>query len=289
MGVSLKRFTLLPHKDKPESIELARELVHWLKTHGCEVYLTHFAAELTGLESLAVTKEVICQSVDAVVALGGDGTILNAVNEFAPYGIPILGINLGHLGFLTELEVNEVYVTFIRLLDGNYWFDERMLLAGEVVRQKCVVEEFLGFNDVVIARGAFARIVQLETYVEKDYVTTYPADGLIISSPTGSTAYSLSAGGPMCEPSLELLVLTPICAHTFYSRPMVISSEHTVRVIVRSEREEVVLTIDGQRRFSLEQDDEICVRKADKRVKLIRVHDRSFYEVLRKRLSRGVV
>jgi NAD+ kinase len=164
-----------------------------------------------------------------------------------------------------------------------------MLLAGEVVRQKRVVEEFLGFNDVVIARGAFARIVQLETYVEKDYVTTYPADGLIISSPTGSTAYSLSAGGPMCEPSLELLVLTPICAHTFYSRPMVISSEHTVRVIVRSEREEVVLTIDGQRRFSLEQDDEICVRKADKRVKLIRVHDRSFYEVLRKRLSRGVV
>jgi len=151
------------------------------------------------------------------------------------------------------------------------------------------VREFIGLNDVVIARGAFARLIQLEAYVEDDYVTTYPADGLIISSPTGSTAYSLSAGGPMCEPDLELLVLTPICAHTFYSRPLVISSKHTIRVIVRSSEEEVVLTVDGQRRYSLKQDDQVHVYKADKTVSMIKVSDRSFYEILRNRLSRGVV
>lgn len=289
MGVPLRRFALLPHKDKPYSIQLAIELSAWLQRHDCEVYLSHSGAELTGLKSLAVSKEKMLQSLDAVLVLGGDGSILNAVYEFAPHQVPVMGINLGHLGFLTELEVDEVDATLIRLLDGDYWIDRRMLLAGKIVRQGNVIHEFIGLNDAVIARGAFARLIQLETFVEDDYVTTYPADGLIICSPTGSTAYSLSAGGPMCEPGLELLVMTPICAHTFYSRPLVISSDHTIRVIVRSSGEEAVLTIDGQRRYSLEQDDEVYVHKAANSVSMIKLNERSFYEILRNRLSKGVV
>jgi NAD+ kinase len=289
MGVPLRSFALLPHKDKPYSIELAIELSDWLKRHNCEVYLSQSASELTGLKSLATPKEKVLESVDAVLVLGGDGSILNAVYEFAPHEIPIIGINLGHLGFLTELEVDEVDATLTRLISGNYWIDKRMLLGGRIVRQGHTIQEFIGLNDAVIARGAFARLIQLEAFVEDDYVTTYPADGLIICSPTGSTAYSLSAGGPMCEPGLELLVLTPICAHTFYSRPLVISSDHTIRVILKSSGEEAVLTVDGQRRYSLEEDDEVYVHKAASSVSMIKVNERSFYEILRNRLSRGVI
>ncbi|MBC7324237.1 MAG: NAD(+)/NADH kinase, partial [Moorella sp. (in: Bacteria)] len=168
--------------------------------------------------------------------------LLRAARVVAGAAIPILGVNLGHLGFLTEIELAELYVALDRLLAGDYRLEERMMLRGAVRREDQILD-CLALNDVVITKGAFSRMLRLEVYVGPDYLDTYPADGLIISSPTGSTAYSLSAGGPLVSPELQVMILTPICPHTLYSRPLVVAGEQQINIHVHAQGAEVMLTV----------------------------------------------
>jgi NAD+ kinase len=225
--------------------------------------------------------------VDLLVVLGGDGTLLSMARLVGVRGIPILGVNLGALGFLTEIPLEELYITLEEALTGHYQFSERIMLTAHIHRQGERIAEYSVLNDVVINKGALARIIEIETYIDREYVTTYRADGLIISTPTGSTAYSMAAGGPIIFPSLQALVLTPICPHTLTNRPLVVPNGVSIEVILASEKEDVYLTLDGQVGFALRYRDVVEVKSAERSIKLIKSSHRSYYEVLRTKLKWG--
>ncbi len=283
----IRKVAILPNKGKDRELVITRRLVEWFEKKDIQVFLEEEIAADLGRGDIGCESYVLSSAGEVLVVLGGDGTMLHAVRRVYHCGTPILGINLGHLGFLTELEVPEIESCLEMLLKNEFSIDERIMLEASLVRGGVTIRKFAGLNDVVISKGAMARMIHLETFVGSEYVTTYPADGLIISSPTGSTAYSLSAGGPIVAPNLDVLVITPICAHTFYSRSLVISRDEEVRVILRAGQQEVMVTVDGQVGAELKPEDEVRVRISNQRVKLIRLKNRSFYQVLRGRLSEG--
>lgn len=278
----MSRIGIWPNLDKQQAGVLTRQLCHWLGERGVETVLLPAAADAVGLAGSGVDpSHPAWGEVKFVVVLGGDGTLLNAARRLAAYNRPLMGVNLGHLGFLTEVEVPDLYPALTAFLAGHYVIDERMTLHARVVRGNQPVWDVQALNDVVITKGPFARLVSLETFVDDAYVTTYPADGLILSTPTGSTAYSLSAGGPVASPSLDVMVLTPICPHSFFDRSIVLGGAARVRVRIRAEHRETLLTVDGQEGFPLEDSDEIHVEANPDRVGLMRRPEWNFYHVLR--------
>ncbi len=279
---------LVVNIDKPQVFNLVNEIITWLEQKNKKVLLPDtFAADLNRPD-LACAESAWAQRIDCAIVLGGDGTLLNTARSIAPAGVPLFGINLGQLGFLTEVEVRDTIPALERFVAGAYLIEERMMLQATVRRGEHVTEEFIGLNDAVITKGAFARLIRLQTFVNDEYVETYPADGLIVSTPTGSTAYSLSAGGPLVTPTLELMLVTPICPHTLYARPLVIDAANKVKVVVLSEQGEIMLTIDGQHGYSLRPGDEVIIEKAPYFTKLLKLNRRSFYEILREKLKEGV-
>jgi NAD+ kinase len=201
--------------------------------------------------------------------------------------VPILGVNLGGLGFLTEITLEELYRVLERVLNGDFVTDERVALTVGVIRRGEKLAEFIVLNDAVINKGALARIIDIETTINGEYLTTYKSDGLIISTPTGSTAYNLSAGGPIVYPSLHCIIITPICSHTLTNRPIMIPDDVEVRAILKSKQQEVLLTLDGQQGFVLEFGDTVEVKKAEGRILLIKSPYRHYFEVLREKLKWG--
>jgi len=274
-------------------IRLVKVMIGWLEERGMEP-LVEDALVKSFEESKGVPREEIPKSADLLVVLGGDGTLLSAVRLISGGKVPILGVNAGGLGFLTEITEDELFPVLERVISGNYEITERCLLRADIYRpgkeaekRELKVTQHNVLNDVVINKGALARMIDLETYIGEDYVTTYKADGLIISTPSGSTAYSLSAGGPIVYPSLNSILITPICPHTLTNRPVLIPDDVTVRVQIGSRDGEVYLTLDGQVGLALEDGDSVCVRKADEVVRLIRSPHRSYFEVLRNKLKWG--
>ncbi|OPX86558.1 MAG: putative inorganic polyphosphate/ATP-NAD kinase [Pelotomaculum sp. PtaB.Bin104] len=268
---------------------LVGEIVRWLEGRGCKVLVEEAAAGAIGLARLGTAQNCLVEQAECVIVFGGDGTLLSTTRKVASAEIPIIGVNLGHLGFLTEVDLPEVLPALEKLLSGNYIIDERMMLEAQVYREGQVVEQFVGLNDAVISKGAFARLIMLETYVNEQYVNTYPADGLIIASPTGSTAYSLSAGGPLVTPDLDLMLITPICPHSLWARPLVVAPESVTKVVVLSSHGEVKLTMDGQHGFQLQQHDQVILKRATNKAKFIRLQGRGFFDVLRKKLKEETV
>jgi NAD+ kinase len=191
------------------------------------------------------------------------------------------------LGFLTDLEMPDLYPSLEKLLKGDYKIEPRMMLAAEVLREGSSVANFVALNDVVINKGPISRIIRLETYVGNDYLATYRADGIIIASPTGSTAYSLSAGGPIVNPELEVMIVTPICPHSLYARPFILSHNQEIRVVLKSDSPENMVTIDGQIGYPLQKNDCVIIRKAAVYTNLVKVKGRSFSEVLRLKMREG--
>lgn len=267
--------------------QVAREIVAWLERRGIHTLFTRSDSLAVDLPARGAEEEDLIRQADCFLALGGDGTLLAAARFALAGNKPLMGINLGQLGFLTEIELPDLYRGLEKLLAGEYTLEARMTLRGELRRAGKVAGEFLALNDIVVTRGAFSRLIELRTYVEEDFVATYPADGLIVATPTGSTAYSLAAGGPIVVPSLEVVLLTPICPHTFYARPLVIEAEKQVRVVIESDMAEVMLTVDGQRGYPLKPRDEIRVTKGATSLRLIRLAGRSFFEVMRQKLHLG--
>lgn len=265
--------------------ELVDLIVHHLEERGRTVLLDEATAGPMGYSRIGVKMDRLVEQAECLLVLGGDGTLLMTARAVAASGTPLLGVNLGRLGFLTELDLPEVLPALDKLLAGDFSIDERMMLEAVVYRQGVAVERSVALNDAVITKGAFARLIPLETYVNGEFVNTYPSDGLIIASSTGSTAYSLSAGGPIVTPELELMLLTPICPHSLWARPVVIGRDSTIKVVVLSPRGEVMLTMDGQHGFRLRQNDQVVVRRAPHKARFLRLKGRSFFEVLRKKLK----
>ncbi|GBD27902.1 NAD kinase [bacterium HR30] len=277
---------IVAKRGQPLAVQVARQLSEWLQArHRTVVVETALASEVRGAAS--AEREALAQMVDLIVVLGGDGSILSVARLLREREVPILGVNLGGLGFLTATTVNELFPFMEAILRGEILVDRRMMLTVRWSRRNHVQAERLALNDAVINKGVLARMIDLRTLVDDQELCVYKADGLIVTTPTGSTAYSLSAGGPIVHPAVEVLVLSPICPHTLTNRPIVLPDRAVVRVAVETPGEDVVLTIDGQEAFPLLPGDEVEIRKAPVRAPLVQSPQRSYFEVLRTKLRWG--
>lgn len=270
------------------SRKVISDLAQWLRKHNCKLFMDQNAAERVG-ETAAGTSEEIPGLSDLVIVLGGDGTLLKVARITHPHGVPILGVNLGNLGFLTETTMEDIYPTLQNTLDGKYEIEHRMLLNASLWRNEIKIQSFNVLNDIVINKGALARIVDLSVRVNDQPMTSYRADGLIIATPTGSTAYSLSAGGPIIHPSMQALVLSPICPFALTNRPIVIpdTSKIKVQLAKRHEDEDVRITLDGQMGCDMKSGDILEAEKAQVSVKLVQAPGKNYYQTLRKKLHWG--
>jgi NAD+ kinase len=276
-------------KQKPNiDVKIVSELTQWLESRNYTVYLEPDTADLIGKKP-STSKYEVASNSDLVIVLGGDGTLLNVASIAHPHEVPILGVNLGSLGFLTETTMENFYPTLEQVLNEKCEIENRMLLNAGVLRDEKRIQDFNVLNDIVINKGALARIVNLEVFVDGQYMTSYRADGLIIASPTGSTAYSLSAGGPIIHPSMRALVLSPICPFALTNRSIVIPDSATIKVqlTTRNEGEDVRVTLDGQTGYSMKSGDILEVKKADIPVKLVQTPGKNYYQLLRKKLHWG--
>jgi NAD+ kinase len=275
---------LVAKYEERKAAEMVRWLVPWLKRRRKQV-LVENGVDRAGGKSC--TKEAMAKKADLIISLGGDGTLLNIAPLVERSGVPILGVNMGGLGFITEVAVDELESVLAKTLEGDYVVEKRMTLEVQVQSKKGGLSRFRVLNDAVITKGARSRIIDLETYVGKDYLCTYRADGLIVSTPTGSTAYSLAAGGPILEPALGAIVVCPICPHTLTNRPIVVSSKGAIRVTLRSSGGRVILSPDGQQGIRLDNGDQVRIRDSGMPVSLIRVPSRSYFEILHQKLKWG--
>lgn len=265
-------------------MNLTKEIIQWIERNNEQVLLNEIEAKKINRLDLAHKDHEVYKESDFIIVLGGDGTLLGASRKIAKYETPILGVNLGRLGFLTEVELQDLYSVMEKIFAGDYAIEKRMMLEAIVINKGVPVETFYGLNDVVLSKGTFERIIRLKTYVDANYLNTYSADGIIISSPTGSTAYSLSAGGPIVNPQTNLLIITPISPHSLYTRSVIVSEKEKVSIEVENDNNNVVLTVDGQQRYKLSNGDSIVVNRADFDVNFIKVNNVTFYDVLRKKI-----
>jgi NAD+ kinase len=281
----MKKIGIICKIGRPEPLEILKEFLPWLRERGYDVFLDSETAGLLNMEGYS--RPQIPALVDVVIVLGGDGTMLGVARLVGDKGVPILGVNLGGLGFITEVNKDEIFDAVEKVLAGSCSIEERIMLTAVVHRHSERIADFVVLNDVVINKGSLARIIDLETYINNSYVTTFKADGLIISTPTGSTAYSLSAGGPILYPTLNSIALTPICPHTLTNRPIVLPDDFIIEIMLRSESEDVFLTLDGQVGFSLRKNDTVEVKKSDFTTKLLMPCERDYFQVLRTKLKWG--
>ncbi len=269
-----------------QAVRTAEAMVDWLHARGVECLVEEeLAASSPRLEGCP--RDGLPSTVDLLVVLGGDGTLLSAARLLAGSPVPLLGVNAGGLGFLTEITLEELFPVMEQLLRGEVTIIHRGMLDTVVRRNG---EEMLRqrvLNDVVVNKGALARIIDLETYIDDDYLATFKADGLIISSPAGSTAYNLSAGGPIVHPALRSMIITPICPHTLTNRPIILPDDRTIRISVGSADGAVYLTLDGQVGYEVKQGDLLQVSISPLPLRLIKSPNRSFFQVLRDKLRWG--
>jgi NAD+ kinase len=283
----MKEIGIVTKTSSPHADEVMGKLVPWLTGRGIKVRVQEDYRGLADGDAIAVTREHVPDGVDLVLVLGGDGTLLSVARLLEGTDQPILGINLGSLGFLTELGLEELFESLEGVLEGKYTIETRVRLEASLHREGEQIGHYQVLNDVVINKGALARIIDLEAYVDDQKVTNYLADGLIISTPTGSTAYSLAAGGPIIEPTLDVIVVAPICPHTLTNRPLVIPGNSRVELCLLSDSGAVFLTLDGQEGTRLQQGDCVRIRTSDRKVNLIRTGGRNFYDVLTAKLHWG--
>jgi len=275
---------LVVKRDRPRAVRLAQRMLGWLARRRVRVLLDA-EAQLAGAP--ARTKDELAREADLIVVLGGDGTLLSVARR-TEARVPILGVNLGELGFLTEVVEAEAMPMLARVIAGRYELDRRMTLAARLERAGRIRGRFRALNDVVVTHGAVARIVEFGVAVEGLPFAAYRADGMIVATPTGSTAYSLSVGGPIVEPTVQVLLLTPISPHTLSNRPVVLRPSAAVRITIGRREADALLTIDGQEGTRLAAGDVIEVRQGRSPVSLVRSPDRTYYDVLRSKLGWGV-
>ena len=281
---------------KPRKEELAAvlpELLAWLKQKGIQAFMDREtassldAAARSAIEVPVMERSELPQRSDLILVLGGDGTLLAAARNVGSHNVPILAVNLGSLGFLTAVTVGELYDSLELVLNGKHQIDCRKMLQVQVIRAGNVAGTYQALNDAVLNKAAIARILDFEAYVDGRFLTLFKADGVIISTPTGSTAYSLAAGGPIIYPSVEAFIVTPICPHTLTNRPVVVPDRSRIEIVIKGEAESVFLTVDGQVGLSLHNEDRIVCDLSPSRINLVRPPHKEFFEVLRSKLKWG--
>jgi NAD+ kinase len=262
-------------------------LLAWLRERKIETLIDNETQECVNGGIRGTPRESLGEKVDLLVVLGGDGTLLSAARALHGHGIPILGVNLGGLGFLTSVTLDELYPVLDKVIAGDYRTSDRMMLQATVWHDGQASGPHLALNDAVVNKSAMARMLDFDVYVDKNHVGRYRADGLIVATPTGSTAYSLAAGGPIVHPDLDVLVVTPICPHMLTNRPLVVPGASEVGVDFSAADEPAYLTLDGQTGTQLGLNHRIAVTKSGNRVKLVRPTDKTYFEILRSKLRWG--
>lgn len=281
----MNRFGIITNLEKDADLSVTKKLLEEFQKYDVKPILPLQVASKLKYSCIDHSIDEIYKNSDMVIVLGGDGTLLNTARKCAPFDKPVLGINLGNLGFLTEIESSMIPVTVERLLKGEFTLERRMMIEATIDKQPIPQEPYIALNDIGITRSAFSRIIRLELYVNYEYVDAFPADGLIISTPTGSTAYNLSAGGPIVHPTIEQMIITPICPHTLYARSFVVGSNDEIQIKIANDySHDVVLTIDGQVGYDLKKDDIVSIKKSKYSTTLVRLFERSFYEILRAKI-----
>lgn len=276
------------NRGKPKALIVARELIPLLEERGVQVWVEPRVAKHLGREDLALEYEMFPLKVDILFVFGGDGSILGIARDFAKYDIPILGINLGHLGFLSEAEPDDLPDMIDYIVHRQYKTEARMMLQAELYRDEQLLNTWTALNDVGIAKGSYSRMITCKILVRDNVVNTFFGDGLIISSPTGSTAYSMSAGGPIVAPNMQAMLLTPVCPHSLTARPILFSADEEITIEVSATHKELGLSIDGQIGVQLEVFDQIKIKRSPYTTTLIKWKDRSFFDVIKNKFHQTV-
>ena len=276
----MNHFAIITKKFKPDACRAGQDLLAWFQARGLTAHHLENEPEPTILP--------LPPDTEFIVVMGGDGTMLSIARHYGRLGLPILGVNMGGLGFLAEISLAELYPCLEgHILPEKFEVEERMILAASLIRHDETIWQENVLNDAVINKGAMARLAELATWIDDEYLTTYRADGLIVSTPTGSTAYTLSAGGPIAYPTLRTIILLPICPHTLSNRPIILPEDVTVAVTLDEKVQDVYLTLDGQVGRELRPHDRIEVRSGDYNVRLVKSPRRSHFEILRTKLGWG--
>jgi NAD+ kinase len=273
---------------RPRHDEIAAvvpKLVAWLEARGLKVLCDQETSSCLDTSAPAEPREQLSAAVDLIIVLGGDGTLLATARSLGDHPVPVLPVNLGGLGFLTSVKTAELFTILEEALEGRSRISERTMLRAEILRAGKVAANHVALNDAVLNKGALARIIDLDLYVDHDFVCSYKADGLILSTPTGSTAYSLAAGGPIVYPKLDAFVITPICPHTLTNRPLVIPADSHIEIAFKASEETVYLTLDGQVGVQLEANDRVAVTRARHSLHLVRPARHAYFEILRTKLK----
>jgi NAD+ kinase len=282
----MKRVGIFAKRHHQDAVKLAVDVLNWFSERNVEVFVDQpLAADMTGVKGYPGRS--IPALVDLIVVLGGDGTMLSVARLAGELRTPILGVNLGSLGFLTEITRDELFPVLEQVVQGEFNVSERMRLDAFIRRGNELVGRYRVLNDIVINKGALARIIDMEAWVDDAYLTTFKADGLIIATPTGTTAYNLAAGGPIIYPGLHCLVISPICPHTLTNRPIIVSDEALIRIEVKFQDEDVVFTADGQEGMHLLGGDVVELRKSRFSTLLVKSPSKDYFEVLRTKLRWG--
>lgn len=276
---------LVVNSNKGEVSQPASKLVSWLTRQNIKVLLNEETAALIGRQGEGLPTRELAEKCGCIMVLGGDGTLLNCARQTAASGTPIFGVNFGRVGFLTEIDIPDLIEKIEALIAGHFTIEERIMLEATVLRDGLVVDKSICLNDAVVSKGATLRMVHMNIRVNSEMVSEVFADGMIIASPTGSTAYSLSAGGPIIAPEVQAILITPICPQSLTIRPMVISTDCEVEIEVLPGADDVMLTMDGQYGFSLKANDKILVTKASVKARFVKIKKTGFFKVLRAKLK----
>jgi NAD+ kinase len=288
----IKRIGIVLKPHQPDALKTLCELIQWLSQRGIELVggpeiEREQVEHETGCSVTEVEPDSLAASVDLILVLGGDGTMISTARMIGDYEVPVLGVNYGGLGYLAEFRIEELYLGLESILSGNYRLDRRVMLHVDLERDESPIAVNRVLNDVVINKSALARIVEIDVFLNQLFVNSFRADGLIISTPTGSTAYNLSAGGPVIFPSMNAIVITPICPFTLSNRPIVVPDDAIIELRLKTDQEEVALTLDGQVGFPLKVDDRVVIRKSNTTFNLIQPSNRNYFDVLRDKLRWG--
>jgi NAD+ kinase len=284
--MKIKKVGIIANSSKESAVDYTCRLVDWLRDRDVEVYLEEEIAEKAGM-SPGVTRKDLAACVDIIVVFGGDGTLLMASRSVHGPDVPIVGINLGGFGFMTVVNLNEIFSAMESILSGGCKVSKRMMLDAVIEREDEADIKHSVLNDVVITRGDLSGMINLKTYVDDNYLTTFKADGLIISTPTGSTAYSLSAGGPIVHPALNSMIINPICPHTLTNRPIMLPPEAVIKIVLKNEDEMATVTFDGQLSHELTISDTVHVMRSKDYVTLIDSPHHDYLEIVRTKLGWG--
>ena len=285
----MKKFALLTNYSKDKRLVYTRMIKTYITENGGSYWIPRYISEPDKDGDQRYDFSDMPEDIECVLVLGGDGTLLQAARELLQRHIPLLGINLGTLGFLTSAEKSELPKCLDSVLDDSCSIDERMMLEGVAYHGSEKIQMNIALNDVIIARAGFSRLVELKIYVNGELLSIYNADGIIVSTPTGSTGYSLSAGGPIIFPQTDVIVITPICPHSLQARSLVVSGEDRIMIEIgrrrKTQKEEAMVTFDGRSAQELETGDRIEIYKAQETTQLIRLKGRSFYQVLQNKIG----